>query len=127
AEPLYEYQREAISRAFGCPVRETYGMAEIAAAAGECEHGSLHQWRDTGIIEATDGDGPSDFICTGLINADMPLIRYTVGDSGKLSAKKCPCGRNLPAIETIEGRTDDLLYTVDGRRIGRMDPVFKGS
>lgn len=129
AEPLYDYQREAISRAFGCPVRETYGMAEIAAAAGECEHGSLHQWRDTGIIETAEpnSDAPSDLICTGLINADMPLIRYAVGDSGKLSTKKCACGRNLPVIEKIEGRTDDLLYTSDGRRIGRLDPVFKGN
>jgi phenylacetate-CoA ligase len=26
----------------------------------------------------------------------------------------------------LEGRTDDVLYTADGRRIGRLDPVFKG-
>ena len=128
AEPLYDFQREAISTAFSCPVRETYGMAEIAAAAGECEHGSLHQWPDTGIIEteqAAPGE-PSDLICTGLINADMPLIRYRVGDSGMLSDKNCGCGRALPLIDKIEGRSDDLLFTTDGRRIGRLDPIFKG-
>jgi phenylacetate-CoA ligase len=128
AEPLYDYQRRSISEAFGCPVRETYGMAEIVAAASDCEHGSLHQWPDTGIIEtgpAVD-DGPADLICTGLVNADMPLIRYRVGDSGKLSIEKCVCGRTLPLIEKIEGRSDDLLYTPDGRRIGRLDPIFKG-
>ncbi len=128
AEPLYEYQRQTISEAFSCPVRETYGMSETAAAASECEHGSMHQWPDTGIIEtAESGDDSSDFICTGLINADMPLIRYRVGDAGKLSDAQCDCGRKLPLIEKIEGRSDDLLYTADGWRVGRLDPIFKSN
>ena len=128
AEPVYEFQREAISTAFQCPVRETYGMAEIVAAAGECGNGRLHQWPEAGIIEtgADVGGGLSEFICTGLMNADMPLIRYRVGDSGKLSINKCVCGRTLPVIEGIAGRTDDVLFAKDGRQIGRMDPVFKG-
>lgn len=126
AEPLYNYQRETISEAFGCPVRETYGMAEIASAASDCEHGRLHHWPDVGFIEpAQDGNEPTDFICTGLLNADMPLIRYRVGDSGSFSSEKCNCGRNLPLIRQIEGRSDDMLFTADGRRVGRLDPVFK--
>lgn len=127
AEPLFDYQRETISEAFNCPVRETYGMAEIVAAASDCEMGRLHQWSDVGIIESNLSDKISaeDFICTGLINADMPLVRYRVGDCGSFSAEKCVCGRTLPLIEKIEGRSDDVLYTTDGRRIGRLDPVFK--
>ena len=27
----------------------------------------------------------------------------------------------------IEGRADDVLYTGDGRRVGRLDPVFKAN
>ena len=128
AEPVYGYQRSAIAAAFNCPVRETYGMAEIAAAASECEHGSLHQWPEAGIIEIDkpDEDGTGEFLCTGLLNADMPLIRYRVGDRGTLSDRKCSCGRGLPVIEKIEGRNDDVLFTRDGRAVGRMDPVFKG-
>lgn len=128
AEPLFEHQREVISEAFKCPVRETYGMAEIAAAASECEKGSLHQWPEAGIIEIGDGEDSKsgEFICTGLLNTDMPLIRYRVGDSGELSENDCACGRGLPVIDSIEGRTDDLLFTKEGRRVGRMDPVFKG-
>lgn len=128
AEPVYEYQREAISKAINCPVRATYGMAEIVAAAGECEHGRLHQWPEAGIIEsgADVGDGFSDLVCTGLMNADMPLIRYRVGDSGKVCHEQCECGRTLPVIDKISGRTDDILLGVDGQQVGRMDPVFKG-
>jgi phenylacetate-CoA ligase len=128
AEPLYQHQREAIAEAFSCPVRETYGMAEVVAAASECDHGSLHQWPDVGIIERARNPASADsgdLICTGLINADMPLIRYRVGDYGKLSLDRCACGRNLPLLESIDGRSDDVLLTSDGREVGRLDPIFK--
>lgn len=124
AEPVYDYQRAAIEAAFGCPLRETYGMAEIVAAAGECEHGRLHLWPEVGMLEpVTDGD----LICTSLLNADMPLVRYQVGDTGTFDAAAplCVCGRTLPVLASVHGRADDVLYTRDGRRIGRLDPVFK--
>jgi phenylacetate-CoA ligase len=35
------------------------------------------------------------------------------------------CGKTLPLLEGIEGRSDDVLYTKDGRRIGRLDPIVK--
>jgi len=134
AEPLFDYQREKISAAFQCPVRETYGMAEIVAAGSECTGGQLHLWPEVGWVEVFDGlarvdDGtPGDFVCTGLLNEDMPLIRYRLGDRGALPVvvrKLCICGRNLPTLASLEGRSDDVLYTSDGRSIGRLDPVFK--
>lgn len=129
AEPLYDYQRSVIESAFNCPVRETYGMAEMAAAAGECDHGKLHIWKDAGIIEidsiSKDESESGDLICTGLVNEDMPFIRYRVGDYGSLSKDKCSCGKTLSLLEGIDGRSDDVLYTKDGKRIGRLDPVFK--
>ena len=134
AEPLHAAQRDAIRRAFGTPVRETYGMSEIVCAAGECAHGTLHLWPEVGVLEvcAEDRDAavaPGEvgrFVCTGLINLDMPLIRYVVGDRGALAPERsCACGRTLPVLAGVEGRTDDVLVTADGRRIGRLDPVFK--
>lgn len=130
AEPLYDHQREIISEAFECPVRETYGMAEMVAAASECVSGNLHQWPEAGVVEQkrniADGQ-PDDLICTGLVNPDMPLIRYRVGDSVTVSNESCDCGRTLPLMGKIDGRNDDLLYTAEGRRVGRLDPVFKDS
>lgn len=133
AEPLYDYQREAIAEAFDCPVRESYGMSETVAAASECEDGRFHLWPEAGWTEILDGDAAlehgiaGDLVCTGFINADMPLIRYRVGDRGALSptTDRCSCGRSLPMLSSIEGRIDDVLYTADGRSIGRLDPVFK--
>ena len=134
AEPLYDYQRLAIAQAFKCPVRETYGMGEIVAHASECAEGRLHLWPEVGWVEVMDegrvlADGNSgELVCTGLFNADMPLIRYRVHDRGTLAGKpdQCQCGRTLPIIGSVEGRVDDVIYTVDGRCIGRLDPLFKG-
>jgi phenylacetate-CoA ligase len=126
AEPLDQEQRRTIGQAFQCPVRETYGMVETVAAASECPAGRLHQWPEVGHIEVEQES--SELICTGLLNPDMPLIRYRVGDRGRLASAglQCECGRSLPVISHIEGRTDDLLVTPDGRAIGRLSQVGKG-
>lgn len=133
AEPVYDYQRAAIEEAFRCPVRETYGMAEAVAAATECERGALHLWPELGWMEVF-GDGEpvqrgatGDLVATGLLNADMPLVRYRVGDRGSLAdpEETCACGRTLPRLGSVEGRADDVLYTADGRSVGRLDTIFK--
>ena len=134
AEPVTDEQRETIQAAFGCPVRETYGMAEMVAAASECEKGGLHQWPEIGHVEvwsngraAADGES-GEFICTGLLNWDMPLIRYRVGDRGRRpeTASTCECGRALPLFGEIDGRTTDMLITADGRQVFWLNPVFYG-
>lgn len=133
AEPVFDYQRQTIAEAFQCPVRENYAMSEIVAAASECPDGRLHLWPEAGIVEVLDNDHPvpegtsGDLICTGLFNTDMPLIRYRVGDRGSLTTgdEGCSCGRSLPILQSIEGRSDDVIFTADGRKIGRLDPVFK--
>ena len=124
AEPLLPDQRVRIAETFGCDVRDTYGMAEAVVGASECEQGGSHLWPEVGITEI---DDESRLICTSLLNADMPLVRYAVGDRA-LSApagERCACGRALPLAARIEGRLDDVVVTPDGRRVGRLDPVFK--
>ncbi len=135
AEPLYRHQRRAVENAFGCPVRDTYGTAELVSGAGECAHGRLHLWPEVGLLEvlADDADEPlcagetGRLVATGLLNRDMPLIRYEVGDRGTLASAgdRCPCGRGLPILDAVEGRLDDVVVTPEGRRVGRLDPVFK--
>ena len=41
----------AISSVFRCPVRDTYGQAEIVTGASECVHGSMHLWPEVGVTE----------------------------------------------------------------------------
>ena len=137
AEPVLAHQREVVEEVFGCPVRETYGMAEYVAAASECDQGRLHLWPEVGVVEVLAHEADvvaaagttGRLACTGLLNSSMPLVRYLVGDSGALAHddERCGCGRTLPVLATVEGRIDDLVRTADGRVIGRLDPVFKGS
>ena len=130
AEPLLASQRERIERAFGCPVRETYGMVELVAAAGECHSGTLHLFPEMGWTETLDPDGaPSDglgeLVATSLLDRDLPLVRYRTGDLATRGPSGCACGRSLPALAALEGRVDDTLVSADGRPVGRLDPVFK--
>ena len=136
AEPVTADQREIISEAFGCPVRETYGMAEMVTAGSECQAGRLHQWPEIGLVEVLmdAADAPvapgesGRLIGTSLLNTEMPLIRYEVGDraSSTLPAGRCGCGRTLPALQHIEGRMNDLILTPDGRSVYWLNPVFYG-
>jgi phenylacetate-CoA ligase len=133
AEPLAADAKATIGRAFDCTVRETYGMAELVTAASECDAGQLHLWPEVGWTEVLADDGApvpagvaGHLIGTGTINPDMPLIRYRVGDFGRLGAADgaCACGRTLPRLHGIDGRTNDLLLTRDGRRVYWLNPVF---
>lgn len=126
AEPLLPEQRDAIAAAFQCPVRETYGMAESVAGASECTGGRLHQWPEYGHVERHDH---GELVATGLVNTDMPLIRYRVGDRVEAPVAHpdpCACGRSLPVMGRIEGRMNDLLFTPDGRPVFWLNPVFYG-
>lgn len=136
AEPLFAHQREAIVKAFQCPAYETYGMNEMVAAASECRHGRLHLWPAVGATEILQPDAdvpappgtPGRLVATGLVNDAMPLVRYEVGDLLTLEPAEstCPCGRTMPILRRLEGRSDDVVVTPDGRRIGRLGPVFHG-
>jgi phenylacetate-CoA ligase len=136
AEPLSPEQREIIGEAFGGRVIETYGMGEMVAGASECERGRLHLWPEVGYLEVLrdDTDEPCSpgetgrLVWTGLLNDDMILVRYEVGDRGSRppAAEPCPCGRKLPELGGIEGRAADMIVTADGRRIFWLNPVFYG-
>jgi phenylacetate-CoA ligase len=133
SEPLLDNQRSIIERAFACPVRETYGMAEIACAASECPSGALHIWPEVGFIELLDENdqpvGPGEtgrIVATQLLNLDMPLIRYDTQDMAQAGpdGAPCACGRPLPRLQKLLGRNDDVVITQDGRRIVQVDRIF---
>lgn len=133
SETLLDHQRATIEKAFDCPVYDQYGNAEMAACITQCEQGHYHVNMEYGIVEVLREDGTAaaagecgELVCTGFLNAAMPMIRYRIGDSAIVAETACACGRPWPALSSLLGRADDQILTTDGRQIGRLDPLFKG-
>jgi phenylacetate-CoA ligase len=122
-EMLYPFQRQEIEEGLGARVIETYGCNETGTAGYECPAGSLHIFSEHVELEVLRDGEPvepgetGDIVLTCTTNLVMPLIRYRVGDRGRLSPEPCACGRPHPVIADIEGRIGDLLLTASGARI----------
>jgi phenylacetate-coenzyme A ligase PaaK-like adenylate-forming protein/glycosyltransferase involved in cell wall biosynthesis len=123
AEMLFDYQREYIEETLDCKVFNEYGAYDGGAGAFECEKHNLHLQAERGIIEILDdnnqpvqSDESGRIISTDLHNYAFPLIRYDVGDRATLSNMKCSCGRGLPIVERLEGRSSDYILLTDGTR-----------
>ncbi|MEO6803920.1 MAG: hypothetical protein ABI197_11835 [Granulicella sp.] len=62
--------------------------------------------------------GHGRLLVTDLMNRSMPLLRYEIGDDASWAVgPPCPCGRHLPRIARIEGRTTDFLQLPSGLKI----------
>jgi aspartate 1-decarboxylase len=112
-ETLSLEQRETIERFFGCAVFDRYGGVEFNNVAQECrEHNGLHIFSDLVYAEVLSTENEpvkpgevGELVITDLRNHYMPFIRYRTGDLAVQSDRKCPCGRGLPLLERIEGRS----------------------
>jgi len=126
AEALSLESKYVVEDVFNCRVFERYGCRELGPISGECEmHEGLHVNAESIFIEiltpetgqpVKDGD-VGEIVITDLLNYAMPFIRYKIGDMGRLLKKKCSCGRGLPLMGPIEGRTTDYIKTPEGRII----------
>lgn len=121
SERLYEYQREAIEKAFGAPVANGYGGRDAGFIAHQCPHGAMHITAEDIVVEIVDESGEvlpfnekGEIVITHLSTGDFPFVRYRTGDIGSLSGNVCSCGRGLPLLAEIEGRTTDFVKAADG-------------
>ncbi|OGW62141.1 MAG: hypothetical protein A2V83_00015 [Nitrospirae bacterium RBG_16_64_22] len=135
AEPLLPFQREAITRAFDCPVAVEYGARDAGLIAHDCPQGRLHVNVENVIVEIVPLDGSvppgagqagesGEIVVTDLNSAAFPFIRYRTGDVGRWAEGPCPCGRSLPALAAVEGRTTDFLVARDGRRLHALSVIY---
>ena len=123
AEMLYDHQRLTIENTFGGKVFNRYGCRELSVIASECEqHTGLHVNADSLYVEIEQRPdmpaGHGRLLITDLMNRSMPLIRYEIGDDASWTVgPPCACGRHLPRIARIEGRTTDFLQLPSGLKI----------
>ncbi|WP_456323233.1 hypothetical protein [Hydrogenimonas sp.] len=132
SEKLHEYQKQNISKVFGCPVRQLYGLVEGVANIFECEHGTLHideSYSYVELIPINKKNNEFKIVGTSYHNPAFPLIRYDTGDTCILynNTFKCSCGRKSRIVKEILGREEDYLMLSDGTKIGRLSPLFKSS
>jgi phenylacetate-CoA ligase len=127
AETLWPHQREIIEEFFGIKIFDRYGCRELGLIASECEvHKGMHVSADRVLVEIVDDDGnpcvageSGKMLITDLDNYGMPLIRYDIGDCAVVAGDEdCTCGRGLPMLESVAGRTLEIVRTLDGRKIG---------
>lgn len=132
SEKLTPKIRKTTEESFGCPVYDQYGSFEFHIMGCECPEKRMHINADVMIMEFIKDDEPvapgerGEIVVTNLWNKAMPFIRYKIGDIGAPSDETCPCGRGLPVMEELEGRTDDFLTTLSGEVIlpSKVVPIF---
>jgi phenylacetate-CoA ligase len=120
SEMLTEKLRRRLARRLGARVCDVYGCTEFKEVAWQCENGCYHVNHESVWIECepdAPGSGPGALLLTTLINRAAPLIRYRVGDLGRLQWVECACGREGPALSHLEGREVELLELPCGRRL----------
>ena len=125
AGPLSANKRKRISEAFDAPVYDQYGSMEIPYIAAECRmQNGLHILQDIVHVECVDENyrpvpvgSWGKLLITDLSNRVFPLIRYEIGDYGRLMNSECTCNLPLPLMDHVKGRLTDVLKTPSGLRI----------
>ncbi|MBR6405066.1 MAG: phenylacetate--CoA ligase [Lachnospiraceae bacterium] len=112
--------RDRISSGLGIELYDIYGLTEIygPGIGVNCSYNTgMHYWDDYLYLEIIDPktgetlpDGEwGEIVITTLVKEGAPLIRYRTHDMSRIIPGECPCGSCYPRIDTIQGRTDDMM------------------
>ena len=117
-----EKMRHRIANELGIEIFDIYGLTEIygPGIGISCEaHHGMHVWEDFVYVEIVDPktgevlpDGEvGEIVLTTLRKQGAPLIRYRTHDLSRIIPGACICeyGSHHPRIDTIVGRTDDMV------------------
>jgi phenylacetate-CoA ligase len=125
SDRLSDFDRQLIESEFGVRVTSTYQAVEALRIAFQCELSQgFHISLDDVAVRVVDADGKSlgpggtgEIVISNLTNRATVLLNYKLGDVVTLSTSTCACGRTLPTLQRIDGRSDDLVVFADGRVI----------
>ena len=112
--------RKRIATELGVQLYDIYGLTEVygPGIAVSCDYEcGMHYWDDYVYIEIVDPktgepvpDGEmGEIVITTLQKEGAPLIRYRTHDLSRKIPGECKCGCKYPRIDTIIGRTDDMI------------------
>lgn len=122
-ETLDEETRNSCREVFGLEIADLYSASELGYLAFQCEEGHYHVQSEHVLVEILDAQNqacsPGEsgrVVVTTLNNYAAPLIRYELEDYAVVG-EPCSCGRNLPVIQNILGRSRNMLRYPDGRQV----------
>jgi phenylacetate-CoA ligase len=115
--------RALCAAVFGVRIVHNFSAAEVGYIALQCpEHEHFHVQSEVVHVEVLDAQGracgPGEIgrvVVTPLHNFAMPLLRYELGDEAEMGVA-CPCGRGLPVLTQVIGRTIDHLTLPSGQK-----------
>lgn len=131
-ETLYPDQREVIEEVYGAPVANGYGARDAGFIAHQCPAGSLHVCAEHVVVELVGADGSpvlpgqiGEVVVTHLATGEFPFVRYRTGDMAVLGTRPCPCGRGLPVLESVLGRSTDFIRTRSGNSMHALALIYE--
>lgn len=124
SETLDPATRQACRDVWGVPISDNYSTEEAGLIALQCPDQDHYHVQSEHIhleILGPDGQpcppgGVGRIVLTDLHNFASPLIRYDIGDYGEAGAA-CACGRGLPVLARILGRSRNMLSLPSGDKV----------
>jgi len=123
-EAVSSEEEKFIYETTGTPIIFSYNCKEAGKVGEKCQanigNNFYHIYRERVLVEIVDDDGQQlendeegDIVLTVLDRTTMPIIRYSIGDRGRILSKLCSCGRLSPLLE-VQGRKNDNILLPDG-------------
>ena len=124
AEVLDPETRTECERVWGVSVVDSYSSQEAGMIALQCPKRPVyHVQSESVMVEILREDATScrpgevgRVVVTDLKNLAMPLIRYEIGDYAE-PGEACPCGRGLPVLARVLGRSRNMLRLPSGEAV----------
>ena len=112
--------RQRIANELGVKIYDIYGLTEVygPGIGVSCDYEcGMHVWDDYCYFEIVDPktgkvlpDGEiGELVITTLRKEGAPLVRYRTHDLSRIIPGECECGFPFPRIDTLIGRTDDMV------------------
>jgi phenylacetate-CoA ligase len=117
--------RNMIEKELNIPVFSSYQTVEAFGIAFECEyHQGMHLNIDLYPVRIVDAEGvtlqPGDsgeVVVSNLVNRATVLLNYRLGDVAAVLPGRCACGRSLPLLSFLHGRSEDWIELASGRLV----------
>ncbi len=125
AEPVIPAHRERIGEAFQANVLSFYGSRENGWITYDHPETQEMLINTASVVLESDPETNELFV-TDLLNHGMPLIRYEIGDRGRLSDEPARCGDPRPVLASVDGRTADVVILPSGKRVPGVIADYRG-